>query len=66
MTLNCILGLGDEGKQVLEEFSGTPHIESIMTADSEPAAEDEQPWETLGQGVTQGFIDDIQELLNGK
>ena len=61
------VGLGDEGKRVLEEFSDTLQTEPIMAADSEPPTENEQLWETLGQeGVAQGFIDDIQELLNGK
>ena len=36
------LGLGDEGKQVLEEFVGTPQTESIDIADSGPTVGDEQ------------------------
>ena len=62
-------GLGDEGKRLLEEFSGTPHIEHIDTPDPVPPAgdEDEQFWETMGQeGRAQGFINDIQGLLHGK
>jgi hypothetical protein len=60
-------GLGDEGKRLLEEFGGTPHTETIDTSDPALPAGDEQPWETLGQeGIAQGFVDDIQGLLNGK
>ena len=61
------LGLGDEGKQVLAEFGGTPQTESINIADSGPTVGDEQSWETLEQeGIALGFIDDIQGLLDGK
>ena len=43
------------------------HVGSTDGADSEPTAEGEQLWEILGQeGTAQGFIDDIQGLLNGK
>ena len=60
-------GLGDEGKRLLDEFSGTTSIEPIDTVDSEPQAMNEQPWEILGQeGIAQGFINDIQGLLDGK
>jgi len=39
----------------------------IDTADPQPITEDGQLWEALEQeGTTQGFIDDIQGLLNGK
>ena len=61
------IGLGEEGKQLLEEFSDTPHAAPDATADSEPGTENEQPWETLVEGgVAQGFIDDIRELLDGR
>jgi hypothetical protein len=61
------LGLGDDGKRVLEEFGDTSSIGPANIADSEPTVEDEGLWETLGQeGVAQGFIDDIQGLLDGK
>jgi hypothetical protein len=44
-----------------------PHVESANPSDSGPPMEDEQPWETLGQeGIAQGFVDDVQGLLNGK
>lgn len=61
-------GLGDEGKCILGEFSDTLDTEPIVATDPEPAADDGQLWETLGQeGVAQqGFINDIQELLNRK
>ena len=60
-------GLGDEDKRLLEEFSGVAHTESIETSDFGPSTGDEQPWETLGQeGIAQGFIDNVQGLLNGK
>ena len=53
-------------KQALEEYSDTLQMEPIVATDSESTME-EQPWEILEQeGVAQGFIDDIQELLNGK
>ena len=55
------LGHGNEGKWVLEEFSGTSHTGSINTADPEIIIEDKQPWKDLGQeGIAQGFIDNIQ------
>jgi len=61
------LGLGEEGKRVLGEFSGAPLTEPIDTTDPEPGVEDGESWETLGQeGVAQGFIDDIQGMLDGK
>ena len=61
------LGLGEEGKRVLGEFSGTTHTEPMDAGDPEPMVEDAQLWEALGQeGTTQGFIDDIQGLLDGK
>jgi len=61
------LGLGDEGKRVLEEFCGAVPSEPTTTGDSEPLAEDAGLWETLEQeGTSQGFIDDIQGLLNGR
>ena len=74
VTLDCSFlllhsGLEDEGKQLLKEFSGMPHIEHIDAPDPGPPAgdEDEQFWETVGQeGMAQGFIDDIQGLLHGK
>lgn len=70
MILTYILiypGLGDEGKRVLGEFSGTAHEESIDTADPEPTGEAGQVWEVLEQeGTAQGFLDDIQGILNGK
>jgi hypothetical protein len=60
-------GLGDEGKQILEEFSALPNPEPNHTSDPGPPAEDEQSLGGLGQdGIAQGFIDDIQGLLNGK
>jgi hypothetical protein len=61
------LGLGDQGKRLLEEFGGSPSTESINATDPKPTVKDEQTWEVLGQGgVAQGFIDDIQGLLDGK
>jgi hypothetical protein len=67
LTFLLYLGLGDEGKRVLEEFSGTPPTEHTDVTDSNLNVENEQLWETLGQeGVAQGFIDDIQGLLDGK
>ena len=59
--------LGDEGKRLLEEFSGTPHAEPVDTSDPGPPVGDEQPWEALGQeGIAQGLVDDVRGLPNGK
>jgi len=61
------LGLGDEGRRVLEEFCGAAPSEPTAAGDPEPIAEDAGLWETLEQeGTTQGFIDDIQGLLDGR
>lgn len=61
------LGLGDEGRRVLEEFCGAAPSEPTTAGDSELTAEDAGLWEILEQeGTTQGFIDDIQSLLDGR
>jgi hypothetical protein len=61
------IGLGDEGKRLLEEFGGAPSTGPADTADSSPTVEDQEPWVALGQeGVAHGSIDDIQGLLDGK
>lgn len=61
------LGLGEEGKRALEEFHGAAPPGPTDAADLEPVVEDTELWETLEQeGTTQGFIDDIQGLLNGR
>ena len=52
---------------MLAEFSSTANMGPIDTTDPESMAEDGQIWEALEkEETTQGFIDDIQGLLNGK
>lgn len=59
-------GLGDEGKRVLEEFCGAEPSIAVDMADPEPMPENEDVWKVLEEeGTTQGFIDDIQGLLDG-
>ena len=61
------LGLGDKEKRVLEEFSGTVPSVPVDVADPEPAPEDAEVWKALEEeGTAQGFIDDIQGLLDGR
>ena len=52
---------------MLEEFSGTVPSAPVDAVDPGPAPEDGGVWETLEQeGTAQGFIDDIQGLLDGR
>ena len=52
---------------MLEEYGGTPHLEHVDPIDPEQPVQDEQQWRALEQeGVAQGFIEDIQGLLDGK
>jgi hypothetical protein len=61
-----VAGLGDKSQRVLSEFNGSSLIEPPPSS-TEPGLDDAQDWETLNQdGVTQGFLDDIQGLLSGK
>lgn len=61
------LGLTSDEKRVLEDFSGTPGPQPADDFDPSPAALEGGPWQDLEQeGVTQGFIDDIEGLLEGK
>ena len=60
-------GLGTESRRMLEEFGSAAATEPVDTADPQPTREDEQSWVTLEEeGIAQGFIDDIQGLINGK
>jgi hypothetical protein len=51
----------------LEEFSGPLSAQPVDDVDPSPVALKGEPWQELGQaGITQGFIDDIQGLLEGR
>ena len=63
--LCCILGLTVDEKRVLEEFSG--HPDTLLDDVVDSVALEGDAWQDLGQeGISQGFIDDIQGLLEGK
>lgn len=52
---------------MLDEFSGTSSTQPTDATDPGPVASDDGPWEDLGQeGIAQGFVDDIQGILEGK
>lgn len=61
------LGLTVDEKRVLEEFSGPPNPQPVDNANPSPVEPEGETWQDLRQeGITQGFIDDIQGLLEGK
>jgi len=51
----------------LSEYSGSSLAEPNAGDNTEVGLEDEQDWITLNQdGMAQGFLNDIQGLLEGK
>jgi len=61
------LGLTGDEKRALEEFGGIPSTQPVDVDDPSSAVPEGELWDDLGQGtITQGFIDDIQGLLEGK
>ena len=66
-TFLLYLGLSNEDKRVLEEFCGTESSTPTDTTDLEATPEDGGVLKFLEQeGTAQGFIDDIQGLLDGR
>ena len=66
-TFLLYLGLTVDEKRILEEFSGPSDTQQVDVVDPSPAPLEGGVWQDLGQeGLTQGFIDDIQGLLEGK